>query len=470
MRAPIKKIFTFDPFEKKEERQIHQVQNLIKGEWTKELKENEEILDPISGEVFLRVPNTTDFSEYIKNLDRCPKSGLHNPIKNPDRYLMLGEVSRNASRILKEKSVEQYFCKLIQRVMPKSDIQCLGEVEVTRVFLENFSGDNVRFLARSFSNPGNYLGQETSGYRWPFGSVCIIAPFNFPLEIPVLQVMGELVKRSKNQIRLLQFTGSKEVAQRLSLETFGKIKIEDAGFDGKIIGPDYDPKWAKHVAWQCDEDAYNASGQKCSAQSFLFVHKNWEEDLLPRLKELASKRKLENLDIGPILTWTNHQITEHIDCLLTIPGSKVLFGGKKLLNNSIPPIYGSFQPTALEIPIDKILGDNFKKITKEVFGPFQIIVVYEDKNMQIVKKTLENISQNLTAAVVSNDVVFQQEILASTVNGTTYSGMKARTTGAPQNHWFGPSGDPRSAGIGTPEAIISTWSSHREIIKDVGPL
>ena len=128
MRAPIKKIFTFDPFEKKEEKQIHQVQNLIKGEWTKELKENEEILDPISGEVFLRVPNTTDFSEYIKNLDRCPKSGLHNPIKNPDRYLMLGEVSRNASRILKEKSVEQYFCKLIQRVMPKSDIQCLGEV------------------------------------------------------------------------------------------------------------------------------------------------------------------------------------------------------------------------------------------------------------------------------------------------------------------------------------------------------
>ena len=69
MRGPIKKIFTFDPFEKKEERQIHQVQNLIKGEWTKELKENEEILDPISGEVFLRVPNTTDFSEYIKNLD-----------------------------------------------------------------------------------------------------------------------------------------------------------------------------------------------------------------------------------------------------------------------------------------------------------------------------------------------------------------------------------------------------------------
>ncbi len=45
-----------------------------------------------------------------------------------------------------------------------------------------------------------------------------------------------------------------------------------------------------------------------------------------------------------------------------------------------------FSANSFRIPIDKILGDNFKKITKEVFGPFQIIVVYEDKNMQIVKK------------------------------------------------------------------------------------
>jgi 1-pyrroline-5-carboxylate dehydrogenase len=47
--------------------------------------------------------------------------------------------------------------------------------------------------------------------------------------------------------------------------------------------------------------------------------------------------------------------------------------------------------------------------------------------------------------------------------------MRARTTGAPQNHWFGPSGDPRGAGIGTPEAIQVTWSAHREIISDQGP-
>ena len=40
-----------------------------------------------------------------------------------------------------------------------------------------------------------------------------------------------------------------------------------------------------YVAWQSDEDAYNATGQKCSAQSILFVHDNWAKALLPKLAE-----------------------------------------------------------------------------------------------------------------------------------------------------------------------------------------
>lgn len=35
---------------------------------------------------------------------------------------------------------------------------------------------------------------------------------------------------------------------------------------------------------------------------------------------------------------------------------------------------------------------------------------------------------------------------------------------------FGPAGDPRGAGIGTPEAIKLVWSCHREVIYDVGPV
>jgi 1-pyrroline-5-carboxylate dehydrogenase len=66
--------------------------------------------------------------------------------------------------------------------------------------------------------------------------------------------------------------------------------------------------------------------------------------------------------------------------------------------------------------------------------------------------------------------LFLDRILGQTNNGVTYSGIRARTTGAPQNHWFGPSGDPRGAGIGTPEAILLCYTTHREIIRDYGPI
>ena len=49
--------------------------------------------------------------------------------------------------------------------------------------------------------------------------------------------------------------------------------MEDAGFDWKILGPDVAD--FDYVAWQCDQDAYAATGQKCSAQSILFQHSNW---------------------------------------------------------------------------------------------------------------------------------------------------------------------------------------------------
>ena len=54
-----------------------------------------------------------------------------------------------------------------------------------------------------------------------------------------------------------------------------QVFLEDAGFDWKILGPDVSNE--AYVAWQCDQDAYACSGQKCSAQSVLFMHSNWAQ-------------------------------------------------------------------------------------------------------------------------------------------------------------------------------------------------
>lgn len=494
------------------------VLNLLGGSWVAADTVRPDLPDPLHGGDFLLVPDTEDFAPYVERLRSCPKSGRHNPFRNPERYVYLGSVCARAAAILAEQGVADYFTRLIQRVMPKSWEQCHGEVRVTRLFLENFAGDGVRFLARGFSNPGDRQGQESRGYRWPYGPVAVVAPFNFPLEIPALQVlgalfmgnqplvkvdsrvsvvfeqflrllieagldagdvdlihcrgetMGRLLESAVNDIRMVQFTGSSGVAERTAELFNGRVRLEDAGFDWKIIGPDFRPEWLEYVAWQCDEDAYNATGQKCSAQSILFVHENWRDALLPKLARLASRRSLDNLTVGPILSWTNERIRAHIDAVLSIPDSELLFGGRPLTGHTIPDCYGAWEPTAVKVPLGALQGEHFERVTTELFGPFQVVVEYGDEDLDGVLGIMERISQHLTAAVVSADPVFQSQVLGATVNGTTYCGMRARTTAAPQNHWFGPCGDPRAAGIGTPEAIISTWSGHREIILDQGAL
>ncbi|AQK88021.1 putative aldehyde dehydrogenase [Zea mays] len=467
----------------------------VQGSWTASANWNW-IVDPLNGDKFIKVAEVqgTEIKPFVESLSKCPKHGLHNPLKAPERYLMYGDISAKAAHMLGQPAVLDFFAKLIQRVSPKSYQQALAEVQVSQKFLENFCGDQVRFLARSFAVPGNHLGQRSNGYRWPYGPVAIITPFNFPLEIPLLQLMGALYMGNKpvlkvdskvsivmeQMIRLLHdcglpaedmdfinsdgavmnkllleanpkmtlFTGSSRVAEKLAADLKGRVKLEDAGFDWKILGPDVQE--VDYVAWVCDQDAYACSGQKCSAQSVLFMHKVTTEAMI-----------------------------EHMNNLLKIRGSKVLFGGEPLANHSIPKIYGAMKPTAVFVPLEEILkSGNFELVTKEIFGPFQVVTEYSEDQLELVLEACERMNAHLTAAVVSNDPLFLQasrfnslqDVLGRSVNGTTYAGIRARTTGAPQNHWFGPAGDPRGAGIGTPEAIKLVWSCHREVIYDVGPV
>lgn len=429
-----------------------------------------------------------------------------------------GEISHRVGEMMNRPAVADYFSRLIQRTSPKSYEQAMMEVRVTKQFFKNFAGDQVRFLARSFGVTGDLTGQESRGYRFPYGPVAIITPFNFPLEIPALQLMGALYMGNKPLLKVdskvsvvmeqflrmliddcglpasdvdfihcdgpvmeklllaaeprnTLFTGSSRVAERLAKTLNGKVKLEDAGFDWKILGPDVptDPKEVDFIAYVSDQDAYACSGQKCSAQSILFMHENWRAtNFLPQITKLAQRRSLADLTIGPVLTWTTDAMLGHVNKLAKIPGARVLFGGKPLTNHSIPPIYGAIEPTAVFVPLAQLASkEHFPLCSTEVFGPVQVVTEYDDAALPTVLDCLERMSHHLTAAIVSNDERFRYQVLAASVNGTTYAGRRARTTGAPQNHWFGPAGDPRGAGIGSPEAIKLVWSCHREVIQDV---
>ena len=489
--------------------------NFINGSWTRTTSYTD-VLDPLNGDVIIKMPNTSkaELAPFIERMRSVPGTGLHNPLRKVERYIQYGEVSFQLGSALDRPDVEEHFAQCIQRVAPKSYKQCLAEVRVVKQFLKNFGGDQVRFLARGFHVSGDHLGQQSQGYRFPYGPCVIVAPFNFPLEIPVLQLMGALfmgnhvtIKAAstvsmvmeewirlmldcgmppedvnlihcsgpvishlieQGQPKMTQFTGSSVVAEKLAVLTHGRIKIEDAGFDWKILGPDVSD--FDYVAWTCDQDAYAHTGQKCSAQSILFAHKNWQDaGLFSKLSEIVSERSLSDLTIGPVLSHTTEEMIHHMKCILQIPGARLLFGGEPLSGHSIPKCYGAIKPTAVFVPLKEILKtrESFELVTREIFGPFQVVSTWEtESELDTVLEVCEKMDHHLTAAVVSKDPNFISKVLGKTINGTTYAGIRARTTGAPQNHWFGPAGDPRAAGIGSPEAIRSVWSCHREIIHD----
>ena len=148
--------------------------------------------------------------------------------------------------------------------------------------------------------------------------------------------------------------------------------LEDAGFDWKVLGPDVAE--VDYVAWQCDQDAYACSGQKCSAQSMLFMHDNWAAaGLEAKLAARAGARRLEDLTVGPVLSWTTDAMLRHADRLLAIPGARLAWGGRALEGHSIPPQYGAIRPTAVFVPlVEALKPGNYEAVTTEVFGPFQV--------------------------------------------------------------------------------------------------
>mmetsp|Transcript_8450 Transcript_8450/g.12900 ORF Transcript_8450/g.12900 Transcript_8450/m.12900 type:complete len:274 (+) Transcript_8450:172-993(+) len=272
--------------------------NLVNGEWTS--TENYVTLpDPLTGKPMISIPDTQkeETKPFIESLQSVPLHGLHNPFKNKERYLMLGDVCRKTAEVLHDPEVLEFFVKCVQRSAPKSHAQTTAEVVVTRNFFENFSGDQVRFLAEAFRVPGDHHGQATTGYRWPLGPVGVISPFNFPIEIPVLQFMGALFMGNKPLVKpdtrtsfpleqwvrmlhycglpkedldflqcdgpvaehvlvkgksnMTQFTGSSQVGEHLMKKLKGKVRLEDGGFDWKILGVDV-PKTQQgidYAAW-----------------------------------------------------------------------------------------------------------------------------------------------------------------------------------------------------------------------------
>ena len=101
--------------------------------------------------------------------------------------------------------------------------------------------------------------------------------------------------------RMTLFTGSSRMAEKLVVDLKGCVSLEDAEFDWKILGPDVQEE--DYIAWVCDQDSYACSGQKCSAQSMLFMHENWSQWLCSSLETKTQLLGLALFVLSPYTHW-----------------------------------------------------------------------------------------------------------------------------------------------------------------------
>ncbi|KAM6583156.1 hypothetical protein CsatB_010158 [Cannabis sativa] len=105
----------------------------------------------------------------------------------------------------------------------------------------------VRFLAKSFVVPGNHLGQQSHGFRWPYGPVALINPFNFPQEIHVLQLMGAHYMGNKPLLNV----DSKEIHEGLDFSA-----DDDGGYSLGIFSVKFSTDGRELVTGSSDDSIY----------------------------------------------------------------------------------------------------------------------------------------------------------------------------------------------------------------------
>ena len=76
---------------------IHAVSNLVGGKWVN-ANSRMTIPDPMDKDAppIFTIPDTKvdELGPFLESLRKVSKSGVHNPLKNPDRYVKYGEISR----------------------------------------------------------------------------------------------------------------------------------------------------------------------------------------------------------------------------------------------------------------------------------------------------------------------------------------------------------------------------------------
>jgi 1-pyrroline-5-carboxylate dehydrogenase len=401
---------------------------------------------------------------------------------------------RKAADLITERRNELAAVMAIE--VGKNRLEALGDVEESADLLrwncnEMEKHDGFTTPMQSLGSPGEYMDVLR-----PYGVWAVISPFNFPMALaagpssgalvagncvvfkpahlgvfvglklyeayhdagippaafqflsgPGSQVGDEIVHNP--DVAGITFTGSYDVGMGI-YKGFAKdfpkpVICEMGGKNPTVVTDKADIDKATDGVMR---SAFGYGGQKCSANSRVYVHRSVYDEFVRLLKEKTEKIKIgdpleKDVYLGPVIDEGAVATFEEASAEAKKNGN-VITGGDRVKEGDLAR--GNFvQPTVVEVPLDSWIWK------KELFVPFVSVAPYDDLGEAL--RLANNTEYGLTAGFYSEDRAQIQRFLDTIEAGVVYVNRRAgATTGAwpgvqPFGGWKG-SGTTGKAGGG----------------------
>lgn len=259
-----------------------------------------------------------------------------------------------------------------------------------------------------------------AGYRFdPLGVVAVIAPWNYPVAIPVIEVaaalaagntvvfkpasatvltglaLADMARRAGfppgvfNAVALpgratdalvddprvakVLFTGSVEVGRRVAQRCAARLapcQLELGGKDAAVVAADaHLERTARGLVW----GAFMNSGQTCASIERVYVEEKVFEPLLARVVELTRELKVgdplaADTDLGPMTTAEQREEVHRQVAGAIAGGARALTGG------TLPEGVGLYYPPTVLVDVH----DEMDVMREETFGPVLPLVPVAD--------------------------------------------------------------------------------------------
>ncbi|MEP0775016.1 MAG: aldehyde dehydrogenase family protein [Acidobacteriota bacterium] len=250
-----------------------------------------------------------------------------------------------------------------------------------------------------------------AGYRFdPLGVVAVIAPWNYPVAIPVIEIaaalaagntvvfkpasataltglaVAEMARRAgfppgvlntvvlpgratdalvdDPRVAKVLFTGSVAIGRRVAQRCAARLapcQLELGGKDAAVVAADaHLERTARGLVW----GAFMNSGQTCASIERVYVEQSIFEPLLQRVVELTQQLKVgdplaEDTDLGPMTTAEQREEVHRQVSAALAAGARALTGG------ALPAGSGYFYPPTVLVGV----SDDMDVMTEETFGP-----------------------------------------------------------------------------------------------------